>query len=194
MQRKLLKQWVTDQSFWKRVRHPLARLILILGVFLASVPAANAETVATETSSDSSIASHSAAVEVTTASEAEADFPANGVYLYGRSPQPGQLDTDYAVMEVRDRKTVGAFYRVSSSFDCFHGEVGSENVNLTVISSYEQEAYNHSLPIDREETIASTDGGASGAVELVGLHSISTVSDMDMEILATCQAIHAQEI
>lgn len=192
MQRKVLKQWITYLSFWKRVKHPLARLVLILGVFLASVPAAGAENVVAESSSESSPALHSAAVESSAATETDADFPADGIYLYGQSPQPGQLDTDYAVMEVRDRKTVGAFYRMSSSFSCFYGEVGAAQVNLTVVSSFEQEAYNHSLPIE-QEAIASSDGSGS-AVELVGLHSIDTVSDMDMEILSTCQAVHSQEI
>lgn len=196
MRRDLLKQWIIDQSFWKRVRHPLAGLILIFSVFLAGIPSVEAQNAAVEASSETASAVYSTATESSSASVTARTtrFPADGIYLYGQSPQPGQLGVDYAVMEVRDRQTVGAFYQMSSSFDCFHGEIGSENVNLTIVNSYEDVSYSYALPIDQTATVASSDDSVAGAVELVGLHSIDTVSEMDMEILATCRAAHAQEI
>lgn len=202
MQQKVLKQWVIYQSLWKRLKHPLTGLVLLFGVFLTNIPSVDAQNAVVEAKS-SVAAIESAAMAKGNAEdslaeegavEADANFPADGIYLYGQSPQPGQIGVDYAVMEVRDRQTVGAFYRVSSSFDCFHGEVGSEQLNLTVVNSYEQASYSYALPIDQTATVASNNGSGSGAVELLGLHSIDTISDMDMEILSTCQAIHSQEI
>jgi len=193
---------VLYRSFWKRLKHPLAGLILMFGMLLTSIPSVEAQNASSEVASDTSVSASSTTpsteLPAETVDEEGVDtaneFPADGIYVYGRSPQPGQLGVDYAVMEVRNRQAVGAFYQVSSSFDCFHGEVGPEQVNLTIVNSYEQTSYSYSLLLDQTETVASGNGAGSGEVQLVGLHSIDTVSDMDMSILSTCRTIPTQDI
>lgn len=202
MRQNVLGQRVLYRSFWNRLKHPLAGLILVFGMLLTSMPSVEAQNTGAEAASETSVATSSTTPSIELPVEAvneesvdtSNDFPADGIYVYGRSSQPGQLGVDYAVMEVRNRQAVGAFYQVSSSFDCFHGEVGSEQVNLTVINSYEQSSYSYSLPLDQTEMVASGNGAGSGAVKLVGLHSIDTVSDMDMSILSTCRTLPAQDI
>lgn len=189
MQQKMFKQWMAQQTFWKRLKHPLAGLILTFGVFLAHLSSVEAQTAPIAPPPDSASAVHSASTAA-----GQSKFPADGIYLYGQSPQPGQLGIDYAVMEVRDRQTVGAFYRVSSSFDCFYGEVGSDQIDLTIVNSYEQVAYSYALPLDQATVVADGSSSTSAPVELVGFHPIDTLSDLDMEILSTCRAEYSQEI
>ncbi len=117
---------------------------------------------------------------------------AEGVYLYGQSPEPEQLGTAYAVFEINDdNRAVGAFYMPYSSFDCFQGEIAANQMNLTVINSYDQTRYPYTLAM-REGAIASqADEIQQAPVDLVGYHPIETLSESDRQILATCKAGHS---
>lgn len=188
-----LKLLVAHRAFWYRLSHPLAGLALAIGLAIAGLPTVEAQA--------SSLAQTSKQVQASEVGQSQVGqphspsplptasvFPSDGVYLYGQVPQPGQIGAAYAVMEVRNNQTVGAFYMPQSSFDCFYGEVRSEQLDLTVVNSYEQVAYNYSVPIDQSTSVAVAEGTASAPAQLVGYYAIHEISDIDREILNVCRA------
>ena len=120
-------------------------------------------------------------------------FPSNGVYLYGQSPQPEQVGSAYAVMEIVDNQAVGAFYMPQSSFDCFYGSVEPDTLSLNVVSSYDRATHEYSVAFATGTAIATTDE-AVAPVELEGFHAIETVSNNDHRILGMCRASLAGQI
>ncbi|WP_346289687.1 hypothetical protein [Sphaerothrix gracilis] len=112
---------------------------------------------------------------------------ADGVYLFGRSPQPAQIGTEYVVFEVRNQQTVGAFYSPASSFDCFQGEVRPDRLMLTVIGSYEQTASAYAIALQPATALNAAQQGAGAPTTLTGYHAIAELSQTDSHILATCQ-------
>ncbi len=132
------------------------------------------------------------AVERAEASEAEqAQVLADGVYLYGQSPEPERMGSEYLVFEVNQGEVIGGFYMPRSSFDCFYGDVEAGQLALTVINSYEQTPHAYSVALQSDGTVAST-GNGSAPVGLEGYHRLNELSDTDRQILATCKADYAQ--
>jgi hypothetical protein len=132
------------------------------------------------------------AVERAEASEAEQDQAlADGVYLYGQSPEPESLGSEYLVFEVNQGEVIGGFYMPRSSFDCFYGDVEAEQLALTVINSYEQTSHPYAVALQSDGTVAST-GNGSAPIGLEGYHRIRELSDTDRQILATCKADYGQ--
>ena len=80
-----------------------------------------------------------------------------------------------------------------SSFDCFYGSVESDNLNLSVVSSYDEATHEYSVPFQEGTAIATTNEAAA-PVQLVGYHSIDTVSNNDHRILGMCRANLAGQI
>ncbi|MEL6333227.1 MAG: hypothetical protein AAFQ76_11615 [Cyanobacteria bacterium J06626_26] len=115
---------------------------------------------------------------------------ADGVYLYGQQSAAAQLGSVYMVFEVTGRRAVGAFYMPSSSFDCFSGDISATGLNLTVIDSYEQTSHPYALSV--EPTL--TAGQAGAEFNISGFTPISTLSDLDENILETCQTVQADVI
>ncbi|WP_008311010.1 hypothetical protein [Leptolyngbya sp. PCC 6406] len=149
-----------------RLKRPLALLALGLGL-LATGPIT------------------SSAVAQTSASPS---ILADGTYLYGEAPEAGQHGSTYIVMQVKNGQATGAFYMPASSFDCFHGQVRATTLTATIINSYDQTAYDYALAFSGESAIAAVGGGAP-TLTLDGFHAINTLSNLDHEVLATCQAI-----
>lgn len=116
---------------------------------------------------------------------------ADGVYLYGQSPEPETMGSEYLVFEVNQGEVVGGFYMPRSSFDCFYGDVESEQLALTVINSYEQTQHPYSVALQPDGAVASADSGST-PVGLEGYHRLGNLSDTDRQILATCKADHNQ--
>ncbi|WP_341735977.1 hypothetical protein [Microcoleus sp. CAWBG640] len=97
------------------------------------------------------------------------------IYLYGQSAEPEQIKQEYFVFEVRQGKLVGAFYLPRSAFYCFYGSIEVNQLNLTVVDTY--------------------DGSRSPySVNLQQYHHISTVSDNDRRILGICKRAHQDEV
>ncbi|BAC08993.1 hypothetical protein [Thermosynechococcus vestitus] len=94
---------------------------------------------------------------------------ANGLYLFGESPQPQQIGRSYIVFEVHDRKVYGALYLANSSFDCFRGTVGDRQLQVTVLPTYEEEPY-------------------PAEIDLPSFYSLRPLSASDRAILAACKA------
>ena len=117
---------------------------------------------------------------------------ADGVYLYGQQPVAAQPGSIYMVFEVIGRRTVGAFYMPSSSFDCFYGDISSTRLDLTVIDSYEQTPHPYSLAVQAQPTLAAGQAGAEFTIS--GFTQLSSLSGLDESILETCQTTHSNLI
>lgn len=113
---------------------------------------------------------------------------ADGTYLYGQSPEPGKLGSEYLVFEVNQGQVVGGFYMPNSSFDCFYGSVEAEELALTVIDSYEQTAHPYAVALQTEGDVALAGDETIAPVSLAGYHQIENLSDVDHQVLSTCKA------
>jgi hypothetical protein len=116
---------------------------------------------------------------------------ADGIYLYGQSPEAEQLNTAYMVFEVRQNQAVGVFYMPRSSFDCFYGNLNTDRLAVTVVESYENTPYNYALALE-ESTIASTNPIHNPEFE--GFYRIADVSDNDYRMLEICKANYQREV
>lgn len=204
----VLNRFKTGRKLVSQFIHPLTGVMLGIGMVLSGVP--NLPVQASEqvisSASMSSIRPNAAIAarpdrsrmnlgqlySEAVSGQASA-FPANGIYLYGQSPQPEQVGAAYAVMEIVDNRAVGAFYMPQSSFDCFYGSVESDNLNLNVVSSYDQVTHEYSVAFQAGTAIATTNEAAA-PVQLVGYHPIDTVSNNDHRILGMCRANLAGQI
>ena len=77
----------------------------------------------------------------------------DGVYLYGQSPQPNTIGSEYLVFEVNQGQVIGGFYMPSSSFDCFYGSVEAQKLALTVVDSYEQTPHPYAVALQSESPV-----------------------------------------
>ena len=111
---------------------------------------------------------------------------ADGVYLYTQPATEAQFGSTYMVFEVSGLRTVGACYMANSSFDCFHGDISSTRLNLTVVDSYEQTSHPYSLAVQAESTLAA--GQAGSGFNIVGFTPVDTLSQLDQHVLTTWQS------
>ena len=154
------------------IKSPLLLLTLSAGLLLGLFP---------------SVSEHAMASSV----EAQAIIGfADGTYVFGESPEAGQVGSTYMVFEVQSQSLVGAFYQPSSSFDCFHGQVEDNKMTLTVIDSYDQTSHPYVLALDVASQAASQ-VGIAGSIVPSGFYSLSDLSELDWSILATCQTNQA---
>jgi hypothetical protein len=109
----------------------------------------------------------------------------NGTYLYGESPVADTVGAVYFVFEAQDGRLNGAIYQPSSSFDCVRGTVGEGALDLVITDAYDQSETNYSVAMVADTTVASSSGGA-GVTELEGMYAIATLSELDQQLLATC--------
>ena len=116
-----------------------------------------------------------------------ASLPGDGVYLYGQTPEPGQIGVDYMVFEAHRQQIVGALYRPHSSFDCFQGRVGESALTLSIINSYTLETYPYEIALISNDTVATT-GQVGSSLQLDGFHQLFNLSDLDVNLLNTCKA------
>ena len=100
---------------------------------------------------------------------------AEGVYLYGQSSKPDEIKKEYFVFEMQQSKVIGAFYLPRSAFYCFYGTGDRNQLNLTVVDTY--------------------DGSRSPySVNLQQYYPLSAVSDNDRRILGICKEAHKQQV
>ena len=132
-------------------------------------------------------------VPVVALADSESNAPlADGVYLYGQSPEAAQLGSTYMVFEVTGRQAVGAFYMPSSSFDCFAGNISSTRLDLTVINSYDQASHPYSLAVQAQPILAAGQAGTEFSIN--GFTRLEALSELDEQILETCQTGQADSI
>ncbi|MGG6241190.1 hypothetical protein ACQ4N7_21410 [Nodosilinea sp. AN01ver1] len=167
-----------------RDRHSLS--YLLIGTAAAAALGATAPVQAQS-------ATQSVLPEVAVAQTAAA-LPEAGRYLFGQVPQPDQIGQGYVVLERTGDRVYGALYYPSSSFDCFYGEVEGTELAMTIINSYDQQAYPYSLALADGPAVATTDAtGDMAPFGLDGFFAIDTVSDNDHRMLDTCRAAVASQ-
>lgn len=109
----------------------------------------------------------------------------DGTYLYGESPVTNTVGAVYFVFEAQEGRLNGAIYQPSSSFDCVRGTVGNGALDLVVTDAYDQSESSYSVAMVADTSIASSSGGA-GVTELEGMYAIAALSELDQQLLATC--------
>ncbi len=93
----------------------------------------------------------------------------DGIYLFGQSRQPDQIQNEYFVFKLNNGKLIGAFYLPYSSFYCFYGIHQKDSLQVKVIDSYDNSASDY-------------------MVDLTKYYQINQVSDNDFRILKSCQS------
>lgn len=183
-------------SWVHRLTRPLTGVVLALGLIMGGLAdlSVHGLDLAATPERPSADAGEMPLPESEAQPQPSSSFPASGVYLYGRSPEPDQIGSEYAVLEVVGDRTIGAFYMPHSSFDCFYGEIQADRLTLTVVNSYEQAAYDYSVALQRDGVIASFQDASSAPTKLVGYHRIMDLSDRDRHILNTCRTAHEEQI
>lgn len=109
----------------------------------------------------------------------------NGTYLYGESPVADTVGAVYFVFEAREGRLSGALYQPSSSFDCVRGTVANGALDLVITDAYDQSESPYSVVLVGDAAVASTSGGSAPA-QLEGMYAIATLSELDQQLLATC--------
>lgn len=121
--------------------------------------------------------------------EASSQVPGltDGTYLYGESPVAETVGATYFVFEVSGSRLTGAAYQMYSSFDCVHGTVTPNALDLTIVDAYDQTEFSHRVALlPGETTVAGMNGGAP-LPNLEGMTPIATLSSLDHDLLAACQ-------
>ncbi|MBO9998639.1 MAG: hypothetical protein J7641_06455 [Cyanobacteria bacterium SID2] len=113
---------------------------------------------------------------------------ADGKHLYGSAPQPQQLGEMYMVFEARGNQVVGGFYQPNSSFDCFQGSIDGDRLALNVTDSYRNDTYTYDIALDSQAAVVANTQAGTPMTSLQGFHPIETLSEIDRQVLETCQA------
>lgn len=113
----------------------------------------------------------------------------DGVYLYGKSPQPEQLGQEYLVIRVNQGQVVGAFYMPQSEFNCFYGSVNAQQMSLSVVDPYDNTVHPYSIALQTTSPIVAQNA-SSVTLTLEGYHQISKLSENDQRILNVCIGQH----
>lgn len=109
-------------------------------------------------------------------------------HLFGQSPVADQIGHGYIVLERSGDRIYGALYYPSSSFDCFSGQVQDSALAMTIVNSYDQEAYPYSLALAEGPAIA-TAAGAPAPLGLDGFYAIEQLSANDLRMLDQCRSL-----
>jgi len=74
-------------------------------------------------------------------------------------------------------RVVGAFFMPSSSFDCFLGTKEASKLKLTVVESYEQQAFEHSINLNQYYPIQQISNNDLRIVDACAAHSSHTAQE-----------------
>lgn len=131
------------------LRLSLTGLLLTVGLTInvSSIPIAAAQQL--KQAGDSTVETNPSSV-----SASEVSIP-DGTYLYGQSAQPNQIGQEYIVFQANEGQLVGALYLPHSEFSCFHGTLGSKQMNLRVVNPYNQTALAHAIANQQETVVAA---------------------------------------
>lgn len=177
----------------------LAGLLATQVLAFSHVAVVNQQAIA-QTTESSNLPSNSAPNSASLKAEQSAananNSMADGVYLYGESPQPNQIGQAYMVFESRGGKMIGAFYMPQSEFDCFYGSRQGNELALTVVNSYDKMTHTFALGITSPEYPVASAGDRPIDVPLTleGFQAIPDVSELDERLLATCKQNYADQI
>lgn len=150
------------QSYLAKSRFFLTGFLTIVSILIGSHQTSLAQKIKADTNSAPSVST--ASLELV-----NNRLLNNGVYLYGKSAKPEQNQQEYFIFEVKNNRVVGAFYMPQSSYDCFYGALEAGQLNLNIISTYDEVTYIHLVNLQDYQPIAS-------------------VSSNDQRILSDCKA------
>lgn len=154
---------ILKPSRWykKRLIYALSLLVTLNGL-MVGITSAYAQ---------SSLKPQRQSIEVRSQSAVAVSLPnyplKEGIHLFGQARLPAQLQTEYLVFRMNQNRVVGAFFMPSSSFDCFSGTMEASKLKLTVVESYEQQTYDHSVNLNQ-------------------YYPIKSITDNDLRILGVC--------
>ncbi|MGK7916817.1 MAG: hypothetical protein AB4038_14940 [Prochloraceae cyanobacterium] len=111
---------------------------------------------------------------------------ANGVYLYGQSSLPEQIGKEYLIFEVRQGGVIGAIYMPRSEFYCFYGNLNSQQINLSILDTYENRIYSYLLTIKARSSVSATPEENANSIVIEGYQQINTIRTNDRRILNIC--------
>ncbi len=112
---------------------------------------------------------------------------ANGIHLYGQSPERDRLGVEYLVFAVNNNKIVGAFYQPLSEFNCFYGGLDGNKIILSILDPYDGRVHPYFIALQNSSPLASQGDNVGKNFSLVGYHAFTTVNDNELEMLNTCQ-------
>jgi hypothetical protein len=115
---------------------------------------------------------------------------ADGVYLYGQSPEPGQNGQGYVVFEKQKNQVVGALYMPNSEYSCFYGTVdNSGELAMTVNGSQMNGTSNEVASGSTESSLDDPNQPTNYAYNLAlrDYHRLASVSERDRQMLQTCR-------
>lgn len=169
----------------RSLEKPLTGLFLTAGLVVTAHPQvlANRETA----SVNPNVQMNGQTVGFSTTETPDSQSLADGVYLYGQSPDRDQIGAAYMVFQVEQGQVEGAFYMPRSSFDCFYGSFQGDRLALTVINSYEQAQYPYAIALEPQDSIAAIGNETATPIGLQGYHQLESPTENDLRILSTCQ-------
>ncbi len=153
-------------EWYKRLPIHLLSGLIILNMWVAITLCANAQSTPQAIKQTKELGTRSAV-----AVSLPPSLLTDGIHLFGRAQVPEQLQTEYLIFKMNRSQVIGAFFMPSSSFDCFAGTLEAGKLNLTVVESYEQQSYEHSVNLNQ-------------------YYAIKQISNNDLRILDVC-AVHA---
>jgi hypothetical protein len=119
---------------------------------------------------------------------------ADGIYLYGQSPESNQLGQEYMVFEMRRGEVTGAFYLPQSEFSCFQGSLNSDRLSVIVAADANSEADAAQVAATGNSQIEDDYSQISSpyAVGLQNYYQLQNITDNDRRILTACQHNYQQ--
>jgi len=169
----------------RALEKPLTGLFLTAGLVVTAHPQvlANRETV----SVIPDIQTNAQTIGALQTEASDSQSLADGIYLYGQSPEREQIGAAYMVFQVEQGQVEGAFYMPRSSFDCFYGSFQGDRLALTVINSYEQAQYPYAIALEPQDSVAAIGNETATPIGLQGYHQLESPTENDLRILSTCQ-------
>lgn len=116
---------------------------------------------------------------------------ASGAYLFGESPEPGQVGKEYMVFEVDDGRMLGGFYSPSSDFSCFTGNIQDDVMSLAVEDADLQSTSTISVQLYLSNEVAARSElllPFESALGLQGTYRIPELDRTSQVVLDTCRA------
>ncbi|MBE9226737.1 hypothetical protein IQ264_15015 [Phormidium sp. LEGE 05292] len=125
----------------------------------------------------------------------------NGVYLYGQSAKPEEIGKEYVVFEIRNGRVIGAVYMPRSEFNCFHGTLQAQRLNVTMVDPMVETADStppEKQPAARVAAVGNYQGidqvSVPYSVTLQNYRQIANVSANDKRILGMCKADMQEQV
>jgi hypothetical protein len=178
---------------FKGLEIPLATLMLVTGFTTGKVNA-------TTPKQDTPTTARTQVAQTRNTATTPADLK-NGVYLYGQSAKPEEIGKEYVVFEVRNGRVIGAVYMPRSEFNCFHGTLQAQRLNVTMVDPMIETA--DSTPPEKQPSLrVAAVGDYQGidqvsvpySVTLQNYRQIANVTDNDQRILGMCKADYQEQV